>query len=81
MGQIARSKIITTEEVKEIEREFARQDAYCPTISSFIEHPDNLEFIEFDEVDENLPLDVSVEIQRYGLTRKPLKLQLAKIIE
>ena len=50
-------------------------------MSSMIEHPDNLEFIEFDEVDENLPKDVSVEMQRFGLTRVPLKLSLTKIVE
>ena len=45
-------------------------------ISSLIEHPENLEFIEFDPVDENLPLDVSVEIQRFGVSKQPLDLKL-----
>lgn len=81
LGIIARSRFITTEEVKQIEQVFHAQDAHCPMISSMIEHPDNLEFIEFDEVDENLPKDVSVEMQRFGLTRVPLKLSLTKMIE
>ena len=81
MRQVPRSRFITTEQVKEIEVEFARWDAQVPMISSLIEHPDNLEFIEFNEVNEDLPLDVSVEMQRLQLTRVPLKLKLHKIVE
>ena len=50
-------------------------------LSSLIEHPNNLEFVEFDEVNENLPLDVSVEMQRFRLTRVPLQLKLTKIVQ
>ena len=40
-----------------------------------------MEFIEFDEVDDDLPLDVSVEMQRLCLTRVPMKLQLTKVVQ
>jgi hypothetical protein len=81
MGQIARSKLMTTEDVKLIEEEFYRQDAQCPEPSGFIHHINNLEFVKFDPITEDLPLDCSVEIQRFGFSRAPVELKLVTIIE
>ena len=81
MSQVPPSRYITTEQVNEIEAEFAVWDAQVPIISSLIEHLDNIEFIEFDEITEDLPLDISVEMQRIQLTRVPLKLTLTKVVE
>ena len=50
-------------------------------MSSLIEHPEKLDFVEFDEVTENTPQDASVEIQRIGLTKAPLALQLVTVVE
>ena len=50
-----------------------------PRVSSLIEHKENLDLYEFREVTEDTPLDASVEIQRFGLSRAPIKLELKRI--
>ena len=79
MGQIPKSKLITREEVKILEEEFSRQDSKIPLASGLIEHIEDLELVKFDEVTENTPLDASVEIQRFGFSRVPVSLSLAKV--
>ena len=78
MGQIPKNKLITKEEVQILEEEFLRQDKIIPLASSLIEHIEDLEFVKFEEVTENTPLDASVEIQRFGFSRVPVSLSLAK---
>ena len=46
-----------------------------------MEHPENLEHIQFDELTEEDPLDISVEIQRMGVSKQPITLSLTKVIE
>ena len=78
---LAKSPVITTSFVKVIEKEFQRQDALVPTMSTFIEHIEDLIHVQFREVTENTPKDASVEIQRAGFSRIPIKLELAKVIK
>lgn len=62
IGVLAKSPVITTSFVKVIEKEFQRQDALVPTMSTFIEHIEDLIHVQFREVTENTPKDASVEI-------------------
>ena len=67
---------MTKDEVMALEEEFVKQDEQVPLVSSFIAHNESIDLVEIDEVTENTPIDASVAMQRFGLTRVPLKLEL-----
>ena len=79
IGQIPKGKYFTDQDILDIENEFFEQDKQLPKVSSLIKHIEGLEYVKFDEVDDDLPQDVSVDMQRFGVTRVPAKLQLAKV--
>ena len=56
-------------------------DEKLPQTCSLIEHPDNLFNIKFPEVTENIPSDASVEFMKWNLTRAPVALKLATVVE
>ena len=60
MGQIRKYKYFSEQDVIDIESEFFEQDKLVPKVSSFIEHIEGLEFVKFDDIDDDLPKDVSV---------------------
>lgn len=81
MGLIPRSVLNTKEDVKAIEAEFARQDDQCPVVSSLIAHKENLMYYQFAQVVEEDLLDISVELQRWEVSRVPQKLKLTPVNE
>ena len=56
-------------------------DEKLPQTDSLLEHPDNLFNIRFPEVTEYVPSDASVEMMKWSLTRAPVALKLATVVE